>query len=171
MRTARRILLLALLPPLAACRTATTPGSAYVQSGGNYWALLAEPTFDLGWGTESIFYNPNLPHTNADGHGYFDFPIVVGEQLLFSPVWLFSAALRFSGSEPYLNAPIPTGWISDPLGSAGTLAYKGLGWAITAPGAVFYIASFTTTMAADTVFHDVPVIVIGAPLRIARSIW
>jgi hypothetical protein len=139
------------------------PGSAYRQTG-RIVDLLAEPTFDVGGDPAAIyFYSFRVPHYDADGHGLFDIPMVVCEQVFFAPTWLFSAALRLTGSEAYLGSPRPRG--------AGTfentigLARGGVGYLFGVPGAACYFGGVASAWAFDTVAHDMPVIFIGRPLR------
>lgn len=167
--TIRWMIGLAMLLSLAGCQTATTSGSAYMLTG-RYVDLLAEPTFDVGSGTEKVFYNFQAVHVNPDGHGIFDVPIVATEQLLFSPVWPFSFVMRVTGSEPYLYAPFPTAWMQNPVGSAYWLTREVGAWSIALPEMLMYSGSFVTTMAFDTVFHDVPVIVFGFPIRAWKAL-
>jgi len=159
---------LALVLVASGCRTMTAPGSVY-QRTGRIVDLLAEPTFDVGAGPpQGSFYSFRVPHYDADGHGFFDVPVVFCEQLMFAPEWVCSAALRLSGSEPYVNAPRPRGPGVGRLRSAYWLGRKGIGWVFVAPGVGCYAAGLAGTMAFDTVVHDLPVIVVGLPGRLAR---
>lgn len=149
--------LLVLSMLLTGCQRATTPGSAYLQTD-RIVDLLTEPTFDVGADPASAyFYSFNVPHSDADGHSLFDVPMVISEQLFFAPSWLFSWPLRLTGSEAFLGAP-------GPGGVAGTLQ-KGAGWVFGVPGAAFYLMGLTGAMGFDLVAHDVPVILIGRPIR------
>jgi len=145
------------------CRTATTPGSLYRQTG-RVVDLLAEPTFDVGADPAALyFYSFRVPHYDADGHGLFDVPMVVGEQLFFAPTWVFSAALRLTGGESYFGSrqPPSAGLPTKAFGLArGTVAYL-----VAVPGVGCYLAGVVSAMAFDTVAHDAPVIIVGRPLR------
>jgi len=144
-----------------------TPGSIYRQTG-RIVDLLGEPTFDVGADPAATrFYSFRIPHYDADGHGLFDIPVVFCEQIMFAPVWVFSAALRLTGSEPYLEASRPRGaGIRPLLGTSLWAVGKGLGWS----GVGCYFAGLGAAMAFDTVVHDAPVIVVGRPLRWLRSL-
>jgi hypothetical protein len=163
--------LLALLGvTVVGCRTATTPGSAYRQTG-RIVDLLAEPTYDIGGAPNgSQFYSTRVPHNNADGHGLFDVPIVFVEQLTFAPFWVTSAATRLIGIDPYLLSQFYPGSNPNVVATTYALARRTAGWALAAPSAITYAFGLTATMAIDTVAHDVPVIVFGAPARIWRAL-
>jgi len=140
-----------------ACQTAWTPGSAY-RLTGSIEHLLAEPTFDVGADPAAArFYSFRVPHYNADGHGLFDVPMVVSEQLLFAPTWVFSGALRLTGTEQFLGGPRPPG--------IGGFARSTVSYLIGIPGTACFLTSLTGAMAFDVVAHDVPVIFVGRPLR------
>jgi hypothetical protein len=162
-------LLLVLL--LAGCQTVLTPGSAYRQSG-SIVDLLAEPTLDLGSHTSvDTFYSLRVPHYGADGHGFYDIPIVFCEQLLFAPVWVFSGLLRVSGCEPYLQAPwTPPAGMGSATKTPIWVTRKSIAWIVATPGVGCYIVGFCATMAFDTAAHDVPVIVIGKPIGLVRDL-
>lgn len=150
---------------LAGCKTAMTPGSAYRQTG-RLTDLLAEPTFDVGAGPpEGRFYSLRVPHYNADGHGLFDVPVVFCEQMMFAPVWVFSAILQLTGSEPYVGARRPPPATAGRFGTALWFGRKALAWTIAAPGMACYMAGFAAAMAFDVAVHDAPVIAVGRPLR------
>ena len=154
---------------LAGCRTAMTPGSAYLQTG-RIAELLAEPTFDIGRGPpEGEFYSLRVPHHNADGHGVFDVPVVFCEQMAFAPVWVCSAGLRLTGGRPYLGMPRPPAGTPGAPSTVGWWTRKGLAWTFALPGMGCYIAGFGAVMAFDTAVHDAPVIVVGRPLRWLRQ--
>lgn len=159
----KRLLFIAIALATSGCQTATTPGSAYRHTY-RIADLVAEPTFDVGADPAAIyFYSFRVPHYDADGHGLFDIPMVFGEQLLFAPTWVFSNALRLTGGESYFDPRRPSaiGLARKTLGATrGAAAYF-----FAVPGTVCYFASLVSTMALDTAVHDVPVIVIGRPIR------
>ena len=140
-----------------------TPGSVYRQSD-RIADLLAEPTFDVGGDPNAIyFYSFQVPHYDADGHGLFDIPMVISEQLCFAPTWVFSDLLYATGSESFLDPRRPpgTGALAKLLGPVrGTIAYS-----LVVPGVVSYFGGLTEAMALDLMMHDVPVIFIGRPIR------
>jgi len=148
---------------LAACQTAMTPGSVY-RATGRISELLAEPTYDVGGDpSATYFYRFQVPHYDADGHGLYDIPVVAGEQLFFAPTWLFSGAMWATGAESYLSGPRLPG---SNAGEKALGAARGTGaYALAVPGTMLYLTGFLTTMTFDTALHDVPVIVIGRPLK------
>jgi hypothetical protein len=148
------------------CQTARRSGSVYKQTG-RISDLLVEPTFDVGRGPpENSFYDFRVRHYNADGHGAFDVPIVVIEQFLFSPVWVFSAALQITGISPHLWAPPPAASGPTALFSMVNWVLSLVeGWCVGIPAMLCYYGCFAATMVFDIVAHDLPVIVVGAPFR------
>jgi hypothetical protein len=152
---------------LLGCQTAMTPGSVYRQSGS--WAdLIAEPTFDVGSGYEATFYTLQVPHYDADGHGYFDVPVVFSEQLAFAPVWLFSGVLKLTGGEEQLRAARPAG---GGIGANSLWLMKSMhAWSLALPGAAFYLTAFGTMMSFDMMFHDGPVMIVGAHMKLMNAV-
>ncbi|MCX8037183.1 MAG: hypothetical protein N3D11_09105 [Candidatus Sumerlaeia bacterium] len=150
----------------AGCQTATMPGSVYRQTG-RIADLLAEPTFDVGGDpNESVFYSFRVPHYDADGHGLYDIPFVASQQMFFAPVWLCTAGYRLVGGDSYFGGPRPG--MGGPAGRGGQSMdwLRGLGaYGFAIPGVGFYWMATGTVTVLDAGFHDVPVIVIGRPLR------
>jgi len=141
-----------------------TPGSRYRQTG-RIVDLLSEPTYDIGADPAATkFYSFRVPHYDADGHGVFDIPMVFCEQLFFAPTWVFAAAFRLVGGESYFG---PAATPSQPgvVGSAAGLGRGTLGYLFAVPGVACYITGVAAAMGFDLACHDVPVIVIGRPLR------
>jgi len=158
-------ILVFLLLAATGCQTALMPGSVYRQTD-RIRDLLAEPTFDVGADPAAVhFYSFRVPHYDADGHGLFDIPMVISEQLFFAPTWLLSGLLRLTASEAYLGGGPPGPPGQGPSGGAVGMARSTVGYMLGVPGAMFYLAGVGSATAFDVAAHDVPVVFIGRPLR------
>jgi hypothetical protein len=121
--------------------------------------LIGEPTLDMWKWNGVLGYNRYAEYWNADGHDGFDAVIVASEKLLFLPCTI-CYGISILGILPGV---IAGDWIqkhnlADTLYTFWAFPFYGL-YAGT------YYLNVGLLMVYDTIFHDIPVIVVGRPVH------